>query len=148
MTRRPAPARALAAAMRGVRRRRAYPEQKLQVEVIEWLRLALIPPATVWFCPNGVNLPPWLAGLLQRMGLLAGVHDLHVIYPRANGNSGYGTLELKAGSNTADPEQEAFGLRMTACGHRWALCRSLSEVDAALRDWGVPLRSKPLDVAA
>jgi hypothetical protein len=125
-------------------RRRKAPEADVQVSVVRLLRIILVPPAMVWFCPNGGNLSAAQAGRFKAMGLLPGAHDLHLVWP----DRGFGTIEMKkplgprggkGGSEPSD-EQELFGGRVAACGHRWAEARSVEDVLAIIDRWGVPHR--------
>ena len=51
-------------------------------------------------------------------------------------------IELKSDVGSLEPEQRAF--RDAAKPHGiWALCRSVDEVEAALRGWGVAMRNVP-----
>lgn len=117
------------------------PEQALQITVVEFLRRALMGPATVWFCPNGGHLSKTQRGVFQRMGLLSGVGDLHVVWRGATGEAGYGVIEMKAPgeADAATAAQLEFGRSLRACGHCFAVADSLEAVVAALRDWGCPL---------
>ncbi len=117
------------------------PEQSLQILVIDYLRRALIGPATVWFCPNGGHLSKTQRAVFQRMGLTSGVGDLHLIWRGPTGEPGYGVIEMKAPgkADAASDEQIAFGRRLRACGHRFAVADSLEAVIAALGEWNVPL---------
>lgn len=117
------------------------PEQSLQILVVEYLRRALIGPATVWFCPNGGHLSKTQRAVFQRMGLTSGVGDLHLIWRSPTGEPGYGVIEMKApgkGGEASD-EQIAFGRRLRACGHPFAVADSLEAVIAALGEWNCPL---------
>lgn len=119
------------------------PEDRLQMNVIEFCRLALKKPDRVWFCPNGGNLSKAQAGRFKAMGLSPGVHDLHFIW--RSGSLGqfpnFGTIELKAGKNTLTGEQETFGRDMAAVGWPWAEARTVEDVERALRAWGVTLHA-------
>jgi len=118
--------------------RRASPEGDLQEVVVRVVRAALLPPAKLWFCPNGGNLTKAQRGKFKARGLLAGVSDLHLVWPE----QGYGVIEMKAPKGD-DPnvEQEAFMADVEACGHRRGVARSLEEVLVILARWGVPMRT-------
>lgn len=143
-------------AKRGVKikKPRKQMEGDFQVQLVNVLRLALLPPARVWFVPNGGNLSKAQRGRFKAMGLTAGVHDLHVIWRRpfdeaqapaldAEGNGiapCFGTLELKAGKGELTEGQEDFAKSMEACGHQWAEVRTITEALKTLAQWGVPMR--------
>lgn len=114
---------------------RRYPEAELQAAVCRFLAVAMTPPSRFFFCPNGGNLSRTQAGRFKAMGLTPGVPDLHFIWP-----GGYGVIELKAAKGRLDDKQVAFLGHVQECGHRWAVCRSVEQVESTLREWGVPLR--------
>lgn len=122
-------------------------EQALQIEVADFLRLAVRKPDRWFWIPNGTHISnPRTRGLYQRMGLTAGVHDLCFLW--ATGAARQfpcaGFIELKAGKNTLTPEQEAFGADMLKLGHSWAEARTLEQVIAILKAWDFPLQAKLL----
>jgi hypothetical protein len=113
------------------------PEQNLQIAVVDFLRLALVPPATFWATPNGGLRTPREASLMKATGTRAGVPDLWIMWP---GN--LGGVELKAPKGRLSPEQiEWRGITETNL-HRWACCRSVGEVITTLETWGVPFRGR------
>lgn len=120
------------------------PEQSLQITVVEYLRRALMGSATVWFCPNGGHLSKTQRAVFQRMGLLSGVGDLHIIWRTPTGEPGYGVIEMKAPgkADAASDEQVGFGRRLRACGHRFAVADSLEAVVEALWNWDCPLNTQ------
>ena len=114
-----------------------HPERELQISVAGWLDIALADPC-VWFhVPNGEKRSPRTAGLLKRMGVKAGVPDLFVFAPGI-----VVALELKAGKGRATETQEAMLDRLNECGVHTAICKSIEQVEQALRFAGVPLRVK------
>ncbi len=115
---------------------RSYPEADLQESVVRYLRLAIKPPSRFWFCPNGGNLSKVQRARFQRMGLTPGVSDLHFVWP-----GGYGCVELKASAGRLSPAQTEFLSDVGALGHHWAVCKSIEQVESALRAWGVPLQA-------
>lgn len=129
-----------------LRKRRVRPEDALQIQVVDFLRLAVKCPDRFWFCPNGGNLSTAQAGTFKRMGLTPGVHDLHFAWATGSQRQFpcFGTIELKAGKNTLTPQQEEFGADMLKLGHTWAEARSLEQVIATLKAWDFPLQAKLL----
>lgn len=121
--------------------KRSTPEEDFQILAVEYLRLVLPEPCRAWFVPNRnvPGLPEWLGARFKRMGLLAGVHDLHVMVP-----GGFYTLECKAGRNKLTAEQSDFGAAVEACGHCWFEVRTLDDVAVAVahmvRRHGIKLR--------
>lgn len=120
------------------------PEDALQRSVVYSLRLALPKPCILYSVPNGGNLSRAQAAVFQLTGLLAGVHDLHLIWPQGlEGSSfpgGFGTMELKAGKNTLTKAQEDFADDMRANGHPWGEVRCLGDAWGLAAAWIFPLR--------
>ena len=115
----------------------AGPEDILQMQIARYLKL-VAPNLLWWHVPNGGRRHPAEARKFKEMGVRPGVPDLCFVLP--GGLSGF--IELKAGKNTLEPSQKAFGEALVAAGAGYAVCRSLEAVDATLRAWGVPLRSR------
>lgn len=72
----------------------------------------------------------------KSMGLQRGWPDLQFLFP--DGVTRY--VELKSDSGSLTPEQKAFRDRVEPHGI-FAVCRSVEDVEAALRGWGAPLRA-------
>lgn len=115
----------------------AGPEDVLQMQVIRFLKIAA-PDLLYWHVPNGGRRHPAEARKFKDMGVRPGVPDLCFVL--AGGLSGF--IELKAGKNTLEPTQKAFGEAAVAAGAAYAVCRSLEAVEATLLSWGVPLRAR------
>lgn len=113
------------------KKKRKRPEGEFQEQAVSLLRLMLPEPCRVWYVPNQhiPGLPPAVGKMLQRMGLLAGVHDLHVMVP-----GGFYTIECKAGRGALTPEQEDFALAVEQCGHDWQEARTLDDI-ARIAEW-------------
>lgn len=123
------------------------PEQVLQLAVADFLRVAVRRPDRWWWVPNGTHIPNGKTrGLYQRMGLTAGVSDLHFAWAFGSARQfpAYGVIELKAGKGVERVDQEKFGDDMTKLGHTYAVCRAVGEVEATLLGWDFPLRAKLL----
>lgn len=115
--------------------RRLDPEELLQRSVKQLLDLT---PDLLWyFCPNG-GMSKGQNGRNKAMGAMAGVPDLHFVL-RTN-EIAY--IELKAGKNGLTAEQRTFRAICELRGIRWALCRSVEEVEATLIGWGVVLKAR------
>lgn len=117
---------------------RAAPEAKLQMLVRRYLDVAL-PADVLWTASMaGTNLSPRARDRAKSMGVKRGFPDLQFVFP--DGVTRY--IELKAGASLS-PEQREF--RDHCAAHDiFRVCRSLEEVDAALRGWGARLRAAPL----
>ncbi len=116
--------------------RRKQPEQALQRAVAEFLTLAL-PVPDAWFTTIPAGGGGKVRGaILQGMGYRAGTPDMLVIYK--------GTviwMELKASNRKLTEVQDDCCGDLIAAGCKWALCRTLEDVERALRRFGVPLRA-------
>lgn len=135
------------------RKKRDMREQRLQIQIADFLRIAAIPPARWWFCPNGGNLSKAQRANFQKMGLTPGVSDLHFTWLRrtvlGNGRwesveGRYGVIELKADDGKLSDDQIAFLADIRKVDHHAAVCRSLNEVVVTLTLWGFPLRQVTL----
>jgi hypothetical protein len=114
--------------------RRDNPEERLHRTVAHFLRIALKDEECLWWhCPSGEKRGKAAAGKLKAMGTRPGVPDICLILP--DGKAGF--IELKAKDGSLSPEQRRFRDQATAQGARWALCRSVDEVDCILGEWGV-----------
>jgi hypothetical protein len=116
------------------------PEHELQVTVATYLQWAL-PPGWLWTATlNGAHLGRSQRIKMKAAGLRKGIPDLILCSPHG---VVYG-IELKAGRNTLEPDQEAW--RDALGPGRWALCRTPEEVEAAIIRFGVRPRV-PLEKA-
>jgi hypothetical protein len=115
------------------------PERSLTRSVASYLDLALFPGQAVFtHIASGGARDPRVAAQLKGEGVRRGAPDFVVA------QRGVGTvwLELKTSTGKLRPEQETWaGVLSHAPGTWWALCRSVEEVEAALRAAGVPLRT-------
>ena len=128
------------------------PEQQLHESVARWLDIFLLRPA-IWttFPAGNIPLPPRYGEKLARMGLASGWPDLLIAYAHRT----YG-IELKTAtgrlSRTRMVRTRRGGLReiigqveqherLAEAGVEVAVCRSLPDVAAQLRAWGLPLRA-------
>ena len=126
--------------------RRKQPEQILQRQIAQFLKLAL-PTPEAWFTaiPAGGG-GKTRGGILRGMGYKAGTPDILVIYDR--GSSGANMilldviwLELKSPDGTLSKAQKLCRSDLITAGCKWALCRTLDDVERALKHFGVPLRA-------
>lgn len=119
---------------------RGAPEAKLQMNVRRYLMVALAPPhvpgSIIWTASlAGVNLSMAARTKAKAMGVTRGWPDLQFLFP--DGVTRY--IELKAGASLS-PEQRDFRDRTSRHGI-FAVCRSVEDVEAALRGWGAQLRA-------
>jgi hypothetical protein len=126
------------------------PETDLHADVADALDKLLKPPAEWTTFPAGsVPLPPRFAAKLTRIGLKRGWPDILVLHDRLYGielkrrggrlsrtrivRTRRGGLRELAGQEDVFPRLEAAGMTI-------GVCRSVPEVLAVLRSWGVPVR--------
>ena len=113
--------------------RRKQPEQDLQKVVAVYLTASLVKPWRWSAFPAGGG--GYLRGaILNGMGLAKGWPDILLLHPDGDWHG----IELKAPKGTATEEQIDF---LEWGGGRSAVCRSLDQVEATLRAWGIPLRA-------
>lgn len=117
------------------------PEAELQGAVIQYLRLALRPPAFAFAVPNGGSRDKREAAKLRWQGVLPGVPDLILAFPPQSTGHRAAGIELKSATGRLSPEQRDVGLQLTACGWCWACCRSIEEVEDVVRSWGLVLNA-------
>lgn len=115
------------------------PEEDLQKVVVRFLKLAA-PTAVFFHVPNQRGTRKrFEQELLKAMGVRAGVADLVFVLPEGR----VAFLELKAPDNPRQSTDQAqFEEDVRALGAPYLICRSLAEVEGALRAWGVPLRGR------
>ena len=125
---------------------RKHDEDDLQKAVCAFLDRAVRRPDRYWAVPNGGKRDKREAQRMTALGVKPGVLDLHFAWAfgAVRQFPAFGVIELKAGKNTMTPDQEAFAKDMAALGWPWAECRTLEEVERALREWGFPLHATVL----
>lgn len=116
---------------------RRDPETQLQIAVAQFLNLAL-PPEVTWTAINPIPAKSKAAaGLSKAMGLRPGVFDLLFLWPIHQ----CGLIELKSDSGRASGNQLDFADRLSAARIPYDYCRSVLDVERALRSWGIPLKA-------
>lgn len=121
-----------------MRKPRANPEARLQIDVKQYLTLCL-PDDIKWTASlTGTHLSIRAATRAKAMGVRRGWPDLSFLFP--DGVTRF--IELKTATGSLSPEQRDF--RDAARPHGvWAVCRSVDEVEVQLRLWGARLRNHP-----
>lgn len=118
------------------------PEEALQRAVVQLLALYAGRRALAFaHYPSGGYRTPAEAGVLRAMGAMPGVPDLLVWLPEG---AGFG-VELKAGARPLSEAQVVWHSTLATLGHRVYVCRSVDEVEAALRVEGVEPVGRLLD---
>lgn len=91
--------------------RRRYRECDLQMQFFQWIRqLALIDEHfhLVYSVPNEGAQSSTRRLMMYRMGLTAGVADINIDLPSADGKYGYLRIELKSNIGRQSEEQKNF----------------------------------------
>ena len=105
----------------------------LHLAAVAYLQLC---PGLRWrHIPNGERRDKRTGGKLKAMGVETGVADLHLTL--SGGQTGW--IELKAPPGRQSAAQKAFQAAETRTGARYAIVRSLDDLEWTLRDWGVPV---------
>ncbi len=110
-------------------------EEKLQINIVENLRVLLTPETEFWHTPNGGFRHVSIAKKLKDMGTQRGVPDLQFVH---KGRAYF--IEMKAPDGVLSPSQKEFIPRLEACGCPVSVCQSWPEVEGALAGWGIPTR--------
>jgi hypothetical protein len=117
-------------------RKNDSPEFRLSLAVADFLRLT-VPAEIPWtHIGHGEIRDKRTAAKLKAMGLKPGWADYVFILP--GGRAAF--VELKAPGNYQTPDQRAFEQSVVAAGALYLVCRSVPEVEGALRAWGCVLK--------
>ena len=118
----------------------AHREHDIQASCVRWMRLQYPREATMLFAiPNGAHLAGtakqraahWAR--LEREGAKAGVPDLFLAIPRWQAHGLF--IEMKAERGRVRPGQDAWLQALSAQGYETAVCRSLEEFQAVVREY-------------
>jgi hypothetical protein len=120
--------------------RRKRPEQKLQIQVADFLRVALRPP-TIWTAFPAGGGGRVRGALLKAMGLQAGWPDILILHPEDNYTFVLG-IELKAAKGTLSPSQKEIRTAFKSAGAVCVMCRDLDMLQTHLRAHGIPLHAR------
>lgn len=110
-------------------------ERHLQLAFFNWIEFAC-PDLLAWSVPNGAKRDKFYGALLKKMGLRAGVHDVHMI-PHMDGV--LHTIELKnpSGRGILSDSQKGWGEKLKRRGGKWAVAKSGDEIMAVFDRWGI-----------
>ena len=121
--------------------RRKTPEQDFQMQVKKFLELALPMPGSWFGASAATGTSKTTGGILQGMGYKAGTPDMLVIWNSTFSPPIIIWLELKSPGGRLSKAQITCRDDLIRAGCEWALCRTLDDVEQALRRFGVPLRA-------
>ena len=114
---------------------RRQDELELQAAVMTFLAWALPPDAIANHSPGEGKRTRRAQADLRRSGYVSGWPDIEIIW---RGRSLF--IELKAKRGVLSAAQRETHRRLIYCGCEVCLCRSVPEVEQALREIGLPLR--------
>lgn len=114
------------------RKRRIGPEARLQMAVVQYLKLAGVPGLLYFSVPNEQKCSVQRGAMLKKMGRISGVSDLVVIIP----DKEVLFLELKAKGESPTTSQCEFGELATFAGHQWCWADCIDEAISILKDYG------------
>jgi hypothetical protein len=113
------------------------PEQQLHRQVVQLLQVYQARGLLAFaHCPNGGYRTPTEAGIFSGLGVVPGVADLLIWLP--GGRSVQFELKAPLAKARLSPAQLDWISRMADMGVAVHVCRSVDEVEAVLRDNGVP----------
>ena len=112
--------------------RKRSDETKLQMAVVQHLRLRGAPGLVFFHVPNGGARSKAEGAIFKAMGVRAGVSDLILLH-----SNRFFALELKAIGGRASPEQRDFISEADAAGAHTALVEGLDAALATLKSWGL-----------
>lgn len=121
------------AALFGTRAKRDDAEYRLQVAVVEHLKLRAMPDVVWYAVPNGEHRSKATGAKLKKMGVRPGVADLMLILP-PEGHSA--ALELKVNDNRASVAQGDFAADCRNAGATYAIAWDIDQALAILEAWG------------
>lgn len=121
------------------------PEQDIQIQVVRHLTARSMPGVFYFHVPNERKTTNFLGRINKRIGVVAGVPDLILLY-----RSQIFGLELKAGTGKKFAPSDAQVAAMNAmevAGARCAVAGSVEEALYTLECWGVLRRDKSMRAA-
>lgn len=117
-------------------RNRLKSEDTEQIAVMNWAFYQTKKyPELKWLhhCPNGGSRNVQEATKLKRMGVKAGISDLHLPYPKGIYCGLY--IEMKYGSNKATMHQQDFMFDMAEAGHFTVICYSAEAAIKIIKEY-------------
>jgi len=122
-------------------------EEGLTKAVADFLDVALAKGSTFTHVASGGYRPGGERGRMHGQGVRRGCPDFVIVARRAVDDFGFRShvvvfIELKTASGALEAAQETWRDALKAAGAWWFLCRSVEEVEAALRDAGASLKAE------
>ena len=100
-------------------------EDQLQMAAMFWIRISY-PKAVSFHVANERKTSPMRGAKLKKMGVLAGVPDIHILHP--NGQHCGLFIELKTPKGRLTQSQKNVIERLESSGYQCAVCRSVDDV--------------------
>ncbi|MEH6474455.1 MAG: VRR-NUC domain-containing protein [Sneathiella sp.] len=117
------------------KKKNEHPEDDMQETFVELLGYQY--PKLVFFAiPNGGKRDATTAWVLAKTGTRKGVADLCFLWPRGQGRGPTGYIEFKVDNNKQSPDQELFEADCIERDVPYAVCWSIEEALAFLKEWG------------
>jgi hypothetical protein len=110
-------------------------EDRLQRDIVAYLRAILPPPGLVFAVPNGGARSKATAGILKATGVTAGVPDLIMVAPNC-----LLFAEVKTAKGRLSASQREFAELIVAAGYHYRVWRSIDDVRATLSELSVETR--------
>ena len=110
------------------------PEDRIQISILEYLE-AVAPGLLVFSVPNEGKRSFSVARRHKLLGMVAGVPDLVLVH---EGRALF--FEVKSPAGRLRPAQKLFLETAAKAGAKTAVVRSIDDVRAALKAWGIPTR--------
>ncbi len=99
-------------------------EAQLQSECVRWFRLQY-PNLLLFAIPNGGSRNVIEAANLKKQGVMAGIPDLFLAFPRAAAHGLF--IEMKFGKNKLTPNQKEVFILLQNQGYSIATCYSFDQ---------------------
>jgi hypothetical protein len=119
------------------------PEDSLQCAVAKFLNHALPPDAYYSGVEHAQRLTVIAGSIRKAKGIKPGLSDIMVWW-----SGRFVAIELKTHTGTMSDRQREFAHAVSTAGFRYALCRSLDDVEATLLAEGMPLRASASGIDA
>lgn len=107
-------------------------EHKIQVALMDYLRLAARPDCYYFAVPNQSNRHIQNAVKMKAEGVRSGIADICFMLPQGR----VAWLEMKKPGGSLSDTQKQFRDICTVLGHQWGTAKSVDEALAILTKWG------------
>lgn len=114
-------------------------EHDVERQIRDYLRIALPDEVVVWHTPNGAQLGARQLWQMRAAGMVAGIPDRCFVHA---GRAYF--AEVKGPRGRLSDAQVGMHERLRRAGCPVVVVRSVEELEAALLDWGLPLRTRML----